>query len=785
MEHRGMGLVVIAVLAAIVIALQVWASIESTRQVERVMAEMQQLESQALGAEKTREELLKTRIENRRETLFWPTLIGIMAPMLTAIVAVVGILISWRDHLETRNKERLDRAATDLAKAFERLASAKPLERALGVASLQHFLEPDKKPYHLRALSALVTVARVETDQDVLRSVRIALNQATTVIDRKLFRAITWQGVNLRGVDLSGLDLSGADISGAQLHDAEFVGTNLSEANLEQTLLNGAKLESANLQQANLTGVDLSGASLKKAQLQNAVFTDVWVHNLDLEQANLQGAQLDVEEIAWDQIRNWRSAEFDAVVVEQLVQRYGPLAHGPRILMLLWEIPPYVEGGSWTACYHLVRKLRQAGADIAVAVPWDDLGENLSPFGVEVEIVKLGIRPPSALEHPDQVNVYGSSRTYGPYSRPGYSPYGSAYYGAYSYGQQYSYNQFAGIYGSRSASIYGGASRGRSSRDFFGTYSLYSASNADNIYPIFGVVQEFARRVVARLGNQKFDVIHAQDWVTFRAAEELSNKTHIPWLAHFHSTEADRQPFSPHPGIRALEQRACDSANKLIAVSRITAERLANEYQTPTDHISVVHNPISQEVIDPLNWGTPETRRVVFLGRFAEQKGVDYFVALANHLKPILPAVSFVMYGDGQRSRELEQAAYDKNVTLLGAIDWEQRYEAFRGASVVVVPSRYEPFGMVILEAMLHRVPVIFPEHAGAAEVIKAGFPLDPSDIDSMSSIVGELLLDWTHWKRVVDEQVSALNQYLSSTPEKILLDQWQLFSSQKNEIQN
>ncbi len=795
-SKRGLWVIVIAVIATAIIGLQIWASIESTRQVEAVMAEMQQLSSAALGTEKTREDLVKARIENRRATLFWHTLINIMAPMLTAFVAVVGIVTSWRDHLDSRNKERLDRAATDLGKAFERLASEKPLERALGVASLQHFLEADKQSYHLRALSALVTVARAESDEDVLRAVRIAINQAALTIDHQHFRAITWQGVKLRGVTLNDLDLSGADISGAQLQDAKLINANLANCNFEQTKLNGADLQEANLKEVNLTGADLSGSSLCKADLQGAVLADVWVHNLDMDGAKLQGAQLEFDQIPWDQVRHWRCASFDPSVESQLIQRYGPPTQGPKVLMLLWEIPPYVEGGSWTACYHLVRKLRQAGADITIAVPWEDSGENLSPFGVEVNLVYLGIRPPRDVDQGQAHSIYGGSTQYSPYFSRTFSgvrspspwdefvpgPYSSGY-GLYNYAySQASSNRYS-IYGARPASIYGGqhSQASRRSRDFFGTYTLYDANAVDSIYPIFGVVQDFARRVVKRLGNHSFDLIHAQDWVTFRAAEELSKYSGKPWVAQFHSTEADRQPNAPHPGIQSLERHAADSATKVVAVSQLTSQRIQSAYQTKPEKLSVVHNPLSPEIIDPLNWGTPETRRVVYLGRFAEQKGTDRFVEVANLIKPTMPAASFVMYGSGQLSSSIQSAAQQGRVQLMGSIDWEQRYQAFRGASVVVVPSRFEPFGMVILEAMLHRVPVIFPSHAGAAEVIAAGFAMDVEKVDVMAETVHALLSDWTEWKKIVDQQVAALETYMNSSPETSLTKDWAMMLKQKH----
>ena len=117
-----------------------------------------------------------------------------------------------------------------------------------------------------------------------------------------------------------------------------------------------------------------------------------------------------------------RDAHLDPELRRDLIARFGDAPHGPPVVMLLWEISPLVAGGTWTAAYHLVRRLRQQGADITVVVPWaeSDLAAEQKPFGSEVRVVPLGI----------SVNTLqaGEEDLPGPYGSgpPGYatSPYG-------------------------------------------------------------------------------------------------------------------------------------------------------------------------------------------------------------------------------------------------------------------------------------------------------------------------------------------------------------------------
>jgi glycosyltransferase involved in cell wall biosynthesis len=82
------------------------------------------------------------------------------------------------------------------------------------------------------------------------------------------------------------------------------------------------------------------------------------------------------------------------------------------------------------------------------------------------------------------------------------------------------------------------------------------------------------------------------------------------------------------------------------------------------------------------------------------------------------------------------------------------------GAGVLIVPSRSEPFGMVILEAMQHRVPVIYPAASGAAEVLTSGVKIDPSDIDAIGEQVSRLLGELTEWETLVRDQAREIDAY-------------------------
>jgi glycosyltransferase involved in cell wall biosynthesis len=121
-----------------------------------------------------------------------------------------------------------------------------------------------------------------------------------------------------------------------------------------------------------------------------------------------------------------------------------------------------------------------------------------------------------------------------------------------------------------------------------------------------------------------------------------------------------------------------------------------------------------------------------------------------------MPGLSFEAYGSGEMWPELWHAG----IWPRGSVEWSERGNVFGDASALLVPSRFEPFGMVILEAMQHRVPVLYPRGAGAAEVLSSGIKIDPTDIEASAQALARLLNDRDYWAEVVLQQRQEIAEY-------------------------
>ena len=755
MERRGYFVLGAVLVAAAIIALQVAATWHTSQRARSIVTELSALDEQKLTHEKTRGEIAKIRIANELDRFFWTSLITSLLPLVSAAVALIGAWIGLQKYLDARKTEQLDRAASDLTQVLEYLGDGDARKRTVGLVGLQHFFSPDKEEYHLRALSALATGARLEADPEVLRALRLAMEQAVDKVDTKLFQEISWQGVNLSGADLAGHCLESLDLRDAILEDADLSGTSLAGTQLVNVRLNGTNLGGADLRGANLTYADMAGTSLVGAKLEGAVFRHTKVLRMNLRDADLRGAVFDLEEMRWDLIDNWREARFDNAVKAELIARFGPGTSGPRVLMLLWEAPPLVAGGTWTAGYHLVRNLKRLGAQVTVAVPWSETVLSTLPFGTDVPLVSMGIDPPSGPAA--RFSAYGTptggasarSGAWSPYASLGAAPPLSPYGGARGYGA------YGWTGGTAAASPYGRASAG----------VVYQGGSG-----LLHLMETFRRRVTRYAEKHDFELIHAHDWVTFPAAMDASDALGIGWIAHFHSTEAERHPGRPDAVVQRLERDAARKANAVVVPSKATADRIAGDYDLRGENLHIVPNSLSPEEVPARNMGSFEARKVVYLGRLTRQKGPDLYAGIAREVLKQRSDVGFVAYGEGEEVFELQSSP----VRLLGPVDWSARGSAFAHASALVVPSRAEPFGMVILEAMQHRTPVLYAADCGAAEVIESGIPIDPENAEEAAEHLLSVLDDWPRWEQIVDKQISEVAGYPERGYEQRLMTVWE-----------
>lgn len=820
--------VVIAVFVFVFLGLQLWSAMKQADNSFKALESLEKVNDLELKNEKVRQEIIALKIENEKQIEFLNSLVTNISAAIGIIIALTGGWIGLQQYINLRRREKLDRAAIDLNSLWGGISSDKPAIRASSIAGLQVFLSEDKEEYHNRVASALALAGRMENKLIVKRTltpvIEYAMRNFTDVM-----RNVSWQGLSLTQADFSGINLDGFDFRDSNLEKVNFTRASLKNTRFDAARLIGAKFDYADLTGAILEYADLANVSLKNANLANSKLRHIKVLNLDLENTNLAGADFSVRSIDWKLINNWRQAKLDAGIKSNLESVLGPSVKGIRILMLMWEFPPFVSGGGWTAAYHFLKNLRKKGADITVMIPLPPSLTSQFVFGNEINIIPA---------MPELYNVQ--------------------------------YDQY-------------------SAYKWYTTYNSYLSSLYAESGSIMEQVNNFTAKVVEAVDNSKlnFDVIHAHDWLTFGAAKIISETFNLPWVAHLHSLEDDRQNGKASYSIQKIENDGCRKCNKIITVSKVTKNRVIDIYEIPPDKISVVPNCLSENNIASGNLGEHSSSRIVFLGRLSLQKGPDYFIEIARKIRRIKPNTIFDVYGAGEEenivrnARTIEEVEipdpkvfkgidkktnendialvefykivpvnYDSQTNSInivapeipkeklksvqemifrrgftafaigsksstkycthliivnnkggkfhrqyiasgmglepmkiyyldfinyrGHLKWENRAQAFANTAALIVPSRSEPFGMVILEAMQHGVPVLYTKDAGVAEVLSSGIPIDTKDLDLAAKKVCDLLDDKEYWQRIVEEQFKEIEQYHLRQYEDLLYNEWE-----------
>lgn len=236
--------------------------------------------------------------------------------------------------------------------------------------------------------------------------------------------------------------------------------------------------------------------------------------------------------------------------------------------------------------------------------------------------------------------------------------------------------------------------------------------------------------------GRPFDIVHGHDWLACYAIEQVKQELHRPVVLTIHSTEYGRCGNEHRDGlsrqIRDIEYRGTDLADRVICVSRALAEEVQAIYGAPPEKISVLYNGVDVRRFDT-EIDAPSVRArigiatddplVLYVGRLAWQKGPDLLLGAARPLLHHYPDAKFMFVGDGDMRPALETSAMSgelfKAVRFLGHRKGPALIEMFKSADVICVPSRNEPFGIVVLEAWGATKPVVVTPNGGPSEFVR------------------------------------------------------------------
>ncbi|OBF70684.1 glycogen synthase [Mycobacterium sp. 852002-51613_SCH5001154] len=250
------------------------------------------------------------------------------------------------------------------------------------------------------------------------------------------------------------------------------------------------------------------------------------------------------------------------------------------------------------------------------------------------------------------------------------------------------------------------------------------------------------------------DVVHAHDWLVAHPAITLAQYYDVPMVSTIHATEAGR-----HSGwisgaisrqVHALESWLVRESDSLITCSASMGDEITELFGPGLAGITVIRNGI-----DAARWPFAERRartgpaELLYLGRLEYEKGVHDVIAALPRIRRSHPGTTLTIAGEGTQQEWLvEQARKNrvlKAIRFAGHLDHAELLAVLHRADVAVLPSHYEPFGIVALEAAAAGTPLVTSNIGGLGEAVingRTGVSCAPRDITALASAVRIVLDD-------------------------------------------
>lgn len=258
-----------------------------------------------------------------------------------------------------------------------------------------------------------------------------------------------------------------------------------------------------------------------------------------------------------------------------------------------------------------------------------------------------------------------------------------------------------------------------------------------------------------------FDLVHGHDWLVATACDHLARRFDVPLVMTIHATEYGRHQgwVDKHPQshIHGVEKWIVNRADAVIACSSYMREHIADIYAIEEGAVAVIPNGIDPHDLQPVSdldelrasFAAPDEKLVLLVGRLVYEKGFQVALEALPKMIDEVGKLRFLIAGSGTHEAELKAQAEELGLmehgTFVGWIGDDVLHSLYRIADLTIVPSIYEPFGLVALEAMASGCPCIVADVGGLREVVpneRVGLRFTSRDSGELAEMASKVLTD-------------------------------------------
>jgi glycogen(starch) synthase len=269
-----------------------------------------------------------------------------------------------------------------------------------------------------------------------------------------------------------------------------------------------------------------------------------------------------------------------------------------------------------------------------------------------------------------------------------------------------------------------------------------------------------------------YELVHGHDWLVAHASATLAERLGAPYVTTIHATEHGRHQGwvqdPPQSHIHGVERWMARRAERVIVCSYYMRGHVADIFDIDERRITVIPNGIDPRDLRPMSdlqalrheFAAPHEKLVLLVGRLVYEKGFQLALDALPGVIGEVGNVRFLVAGSGTHEAELKQQAERLGLCehgrFLGWIGDDVLHSLYRISDLCVVPSIYEPFGLVALEAMASGCPCIVADTGGLREVVptgeRVGLRFNGGDAEHLGVMIERLLVDRALRDRLVTE---------------------------------
>jgi glycogen(starch) synthase len=270
------------------------------------------------------------------------------------------------------------------------------------------------------------------------------------------------------------------------------------------------------------------------------------------------------------------------------------------------------------------------------------------------------------------------------------------------------------------------------------------------------VVASANHHLVAALSHLRHfepDVVHAHDWNTAWAGNVSARVLGVPLVTTIHATERGRHgghvPQGPPAAVNAVEWWSAMTSTRVVCLSRFMAREIVEGFELDPAQVRLVPNGVEVRDWVPPDPAPTRDAHVMSWGRVQYEKGFQVLAQAMARVRGRVPGVRCTIAGRGPYLPELQSQVDIEGVgdlvNLAGYVPDDELRTSLHRAGCVVIPSLYEPFGVVALEALAAGAPVVAARTGGLAETLDgtgAALLFEPGNAARLAEAIETVLSD-------------------------------------------